>query len=89
MASEAFHKRILEKKKAADAPVVPQNKVDRIVEHMIKRFNRLTRNMNDSQRMVTARILATDLNSIDVDLVNGGAAMRKYKGKPCVISYSS
>lgn len=85
MKSEAFSRRIREKQKANASPDIPQNKVDRIVEHMIKQFNHLTRKMNDSQRMVTARILANDLNAIDVEPRRGGPL--RYKGKLCVMQY--
>jgi hypothetical protein len=75
---EAFKERMRQKKKRQAAPVVPQNKVDRVVALMLRRFNHLTENMNDSQRMVTARILANDLSQIDTDRgPQGGAAMRR------------
>lgn len=82
MDRSAFSKRIKDKMRMKYAEEVPQNKVDRIVEYMIKRFNHLTRNMNDSQRMVTARLLAADLNAIDMPdpgEPRGGAAMRRYR----------
>lgn len=85
----AFSKRIKEKLKAKHSPEVPQNKVDRIVEHMIRRFNHVTRSMNDSQRMVTARLIAADLNAIDVcdgGEPRGGAAMVRYRSHPSCVS---
>jgi hypothetical protein len=58
---EAFKARMRERKKRQDAPVVPQNQVDRVVALMLHRFNSL----------------ANDLLQIDADRgPRGGAAMR-------------
>lgn len=62
---EKFKARMREKVKAQRMPDMPRNRVDRIVEHLLKKFHQYTKMMNGPQRMVTARCLMSELSFVD------------------------